>query len=77
MSTIAVVIKLCVLVPLLLVLLLVTNNMLANYWAAGGPPNKNPELYVWRGNVCAATAAGILVVCVIVILLPGQWTRKR
>ena len=51
---------------LLVVLCMVTlwflNLTLANYWAAGGPPTPNPELYRSRGNTFLLLSAISLVV---------------
>lgn len=43
-----------ILVVVLLVGSLRTANLtLYNYWAAGGPPTPNPEMYETRGNIFA------------------------
>jgi len=66
----------------MLVFVLVTavytsNLTLFNYWASGGPPSPQPEIYEQRGNFFfELTAALLLIAVLLVINLRGKGTSK-
>lgn len=63
------------------ILLLLTfwagNLAMACWWAAGGPPNPNAEMYAFRGNIYFALACFFLVAFVILVVVNIRQLRKK
>jgi len=58
----------------LLVFILLSLNMAAgNFWAAGGPPTPNPEIYRFRGLVWLSIAFFLMILAVFLFF----WSRKK
>jgi hypothetical protein len=58
----------------LLVFSLRSFNMAAgNFWAAGGPPTPNPEIYRFRGLVWLSIACFSMILAVFLFF----WSRKK
>jgi hypothetical protein len=51
------------------------NLTLYNWWAAGGPPTPNPQMYETRGNIFAVVTLLLFSAAVAVALL--NWKRSR
>jgi len=60
-------------IVLLLLGLWFGNLALAHWWAAGGPPNPNPEAHAFRGNIYGIVA----VVCIVGFLVLLVTNIKR
>jgi len=60
---------------LLLVSLWFANLALFNWWAAGGPPNAQPETYAWRGSVFFALACLLFISFLILFIMNIRRSR--
>jgi hypothetical protein len=46
------------------------------YWAAGGPPNPNPQPYVARGNACIGIAAILFAAATTTLVITIRHYRR-
>lgn len=57
------------------------NLALGNWWASGGPPTQNPEVYAFRGDICFVTAcvlfAGFLTTIILNVITLRKDTKNR
>ncbi len=53
-----------------------TETALANWWAAGGPPVPQPEVFEHRGNVSCALAVLFLVLAVALVVINVRRLRR-
>jgi len=52
------------------------NLALGNWWAAGGPPVAQPELYEHRGNVFFALAVAFFFLAVLLLVINLRRLRR-
>jgi hypothetical protein len=56
-------------ITLIIIGIIYINKALYCYWAAGGPPNPNPELSIKAGNISSCIGIGLIITAIIVIII--------
>ena len=62
-------------IVLLLLSLWFGNLAVANWWAAGGPPNPNPESYAFRGNISLIIAVLCFIGFIVLLVINIKRTK--